>query len=194
MRSKPINPKTGMAVNQINQRLYMAALMPVIRLFKNWLMFVSSKDIGYMSRFNSVMKYALKNAISMVGSVATIDFLNIKIGSGTYYPLVNVVWGDAVAGQDVGLSFGTVANGYQGLDSDRVTGFVYNYTKNKIYALTNDTIENESIVTTGMTPSAGDVLYFYVYSYPASDNPMSSFAFHPSHVSVLDPKRLVVSE
>jgi hypothetical protein len=194
MRSKAINPKMGMAPNQINQRLFMAALIPLIRLFKSYLMFVSSKDIGYMSRFNSVMKYALKNAMSMVGSVATIDFLNIKIGSGTYYPLVNVVWGDATAGQDAGLLFGPVANGYKGLDSDRVTGFCYNSTQNKIYALTNDTIENGSIVTTGMTPSAGDVLYFYVYSYPASDNPISSFAFHPSHVSVLDPKRIVVSE
>ena len=192
MRSKPINPKTGMAVNQINQRLYMAALIPLIRLFKMYLMFVSSKDIGYMSRFNSVMKYALKNAMSMVGSVATINFLNVKIGSGTYYPLMNLVVPDATATDPITVDFDNVANGYAGLNTDIVDGFVYNKTKNVIYPFVATTVSAQTITTAAVDTSVSDVLYYYLFSYAADSDPLGTAAFKPAKTFVSEVKTKTV--
>lgn len=193
MRSKAINPKMGMAPNQINQRLFMASLIPIIRLFKQYLMFVSSKDIGYMSRFNSVMKYALRNAVSMSGSTVLIDYAEILIGSGTYFPLVNLVMSPIAEGDDVTLSFAGVGTGYQGLATDTVGGFVYNKTQNVIYPLVTTTISTGVILTNGADTVVGDVLYAYVYNCETGYNPLGSAAFKPAKTFISEVKTKTVN-
>jgi hypothetical protein len=193
MRSKAINPKMGMAVNQVNQRLFMAAIIPLIRLFKSYLMFVSSKDIGYMSRFNSVVKYALKNAVSMVGSVVTIDFTKILIGSGTYFPLVNLSPVTASAGSPISIAFGSIVDGYQGLDTDVVGGFVYNKTQDKIYPLITATVADEAITTGAVDTVLNDVLYVYLYNCATGYNPLGSAAFKPAKTFISEVKTKTVT-
>lgn len=193
IRSKAINPKTGQATNQIKQRLYMKALIPVIRLMKVWLMFVSSKDIGFMSRFNSVMKNALVNAVSEALGVVTIDFTKIKIGSGTYYPLLNLTLIQPTAGDPIQLSYEKVLGGYAGADTDLVSGFIYNKTKNKIYPLETADISTELVSTGAVDTSTNDVLYAYVYNYPAGYDPLGPAAFKPARTFINEVKTKTVS-
>ena len=193
MRSKAINPKMGMATNQINQRLFMASLIPIIRLFKQYLMFVSSKDIGYMSRFNSVMKHALRNAVSMVGSVAKIDYTKILIGSGTYFPLVNLVMDSVSAGGDIVMNFSATGNGYQGLDTDTVGGFVYNKTQNVVYPFAEKTVSFGQLVVVEPPTVAGDVLYAYVYNCETGYNPLGTAAFKPAKTFISEVKTKTVT-
>jgi len=192
MRSKAINPKMGMATNQVNQRLFMAALIPLIRLFKQFLMFVSSKDIGYMSRFNSVMKYALKNAVTMVGSVVTIDYTKILIGSGTYFPLVFLSVDAVHVGQPFVITFGDVSDGYQGTSSDLVGGFVYNKTKGSVQALNTVPVGDVQITVDLGDAKIGDVLYFYIYNCEAGYNPLGTAAFKPAKTFISEVKTKTV--
>lgn len=192
MRSKAINPKMGMAVNQVNQRLFMAALIPLVRLFKQFLMFVSSKDIGYMSRFNSVMKYALKNAVTMVGSVVTIDYTKILIGSGTYYPLLNVALPSPSSGNAVVVEYEDVSGGYQGSNTDKVSGFIYNKTQNVVYPLETGTVLDKSVSTAATLSQVGDVLYAYVFNYPSDYNPLGAAAFKPAKTFISEVKTCTV--
>lgn len=193
MRSKAINPKMGMATNQVNQRLFMAALIPLIRLFKQFLMFVSSKDIGYMSRFNSVMKHALKNAVTMVGSVVTIDYTKILIGSGTYFPLVNLNVPTISAGGIVSMNWDNVSGGYAGSNTDTVGGFVYNKTQNVVYPIPATTVGDTSFEIDVTTTQAGDVLYFYVYNCETGYNPLGTAAFKPAKTFISEVKTKTVT-